>query len=315
MTDKEFGRLCRRGLLQLLVAQGKDARQLQEEFDETSRALAQAQESNERLKAKLDEKDALIDKLKNRLDQKDARIRKLREDMEAWRNSRQIQLEEAGSIAAAALRLNGIFEAAQQASDPRQELELYLCGAGGTAFEGNSGLSADGAPGHLCCQGQPPGGLGDHHHGGPGSYGTLRRRPETLRQYRGSVFPGAGAAPLRTADGTFGQAGLPDGASLRSAGRKLTDILQKRINCRFLTGRQRTGVQYYVNSVICEADSRAAPAEQQLAGQNYLDGRRQNRLLPLHVGDAKSSSTAPWAQPEGRENGWMSRLGRGIMNK
>ena len=32
-------------------------------------------------------------------------------------------------------------------------------------------------------------------------------------------------------------------------------ILQKRINCRFLTGRQRTGVQYYVNSVICEADS------------------------------------------------------------
>lgn len=32
-------------------------------------------------------------------------------------------------------------------------------------------------------------------------------------------------------------------------------ILQKRINCRFLTGRQRTGVRYYVNSVICEADS------------------------------------------------------------
>lgn len=117
MTDKEFRRLRRRDLLQLLVAQGKDARQLQEEFDETSRALAQAQESNERLKAKLNEKDALIDKLKNRLDQKDARIRKLREDMEAWRNSRQIQLEEAGSIAAAALRLNGIFEAAQQAAD------------------------------------------------------------------------------------------------------------------------------------------------------------------------------------------------------
>ena len=38
-------------------------------------------------------------------------------------------------------------------------------------------------------------------------------------------------------------------------------ILQKRINCRFLTGRQRTGVQYYVNSVICEADSVNATAE------------------------------------------------------
>ena len=28
-------------------------------------------------------------------------------------------------------------------------------------------------------------------------------------------------------------------------------ILQKRINDHFLVGRQRTGIQYHVNSVVC----------------------------------------------------------------
>ena len=35
-------------------------------------------------------------------------------------------------------------------------------------------------------------------------------------------------------------------------------VIQKRINCRFLIGRQRTGVQYYVNSVICSPDKSRA---------------------------------------------------------
>ena len=117
MTEKEFHKLRRRDLLQLLVAQGKENLQLQGEFDETSAQLQQMQETNERLKARLNEKDALIDKLKGRLDQKDARIKKLREDMEAWKTSRRIQLVEAGSIAEAALRLSGIFETAQKAAD------------------------------------------------------------------------------------------------------------------------------------------------------------------------------------------------------
>lgn len=36
--------------------------------------------------------------------------------------------------------------------------------------------------------------------------------------------------------------------------RENCSILQRRINYRFLVGRQRTGVQYYVNSVVCTAD-------------------------------------------------------------
>ena len=35
--------------------------------------------------------------------------------------------------------------------------------------------------------------------------------------------------------------------------RENCDIIEKRINQNFITGRQRTGVQYHVNSVICEA--------------------------------------------------------------
>lgn len=135
MTEKEFHKLRRRDLLQLLVAQGKENIQLQSESDETKAELAQLQEnyerlkkkldekdagfqeSNDRLKARLNEKDALIEKLKGRLDQKDARIRELREQMEEWLNSRRIELEEAGSIAEAALRLSGIFQVAQQAAE------------------------------------------------------------------------------------------------------------------------------------------------------------------------------------------------------
>lgn len=135
MTEKEFHKLRRRDLLQLLVAQGKENLQIQAELDETSSQLAQLQEGyerlkakldekdasfgevNDRLKARLDEKDALIEKLKGRLDAKDARIHELREQMEEWLASRRIELEDAGSIAEAALRLNGIFEVAQQAAE------------------------------------------------------------------------------------------------------------------------------------------------------------------------------------------------------
>lgn len=156
MTEKEFRKLRRRDLLQLLVAQGKENIQLQEELDETKGELAQSQESNDRLKAKLDEKDALIEKLKGRLDEKDAvtegekaqsqkssdrlkakldekdalieklkgrldekdaKIHQLREEMAELRVSRRIELEKSGSIAEAALKLNGVFEAAQRAAD------------------------------------------------------------------------------------------------------------------------------------------------------------------------------------------------------
>lgn len=117
MTEKELHKLKRQDFLQLLLTQGQEMAELQTQLKDTTAELEQIRMTDERLKEKLNEKDELIEKLKGRLDQKDATINSLRTEMEADRASRRIELDEAGSIAMAALRLNGVFEAAQQAAD------------------------------------------------------------------------------------------------------------------------------------------------------------------------------------------------------
>ncbi len=92
MTEKELHKLRKQDLLQLLLAQGREAAELQEQITKLSASLEETEAGNERLKAKLDEKDELIEKLKSRLDEKDARITKMREIMKTWRANRQIEL-------------------------------------------------------------------------------------------------------------------------------------------------------------------------------------------------------------------------------
>ena len=75
MTEKELRRLSRAELLEMLLAQTEENRQLKRELQEAREALT----------------------------------------------DRQIAIEESGSMAEAALRLNGVFEAADQAV--RQYLE------------------------------------------------------------------------------------------------------------------------------------------------------------------------------------------------
>lgn len=103
MTDKEFHKLGRRELLQLLLAQAKEADELRAQLTETTEQLSQLEENYERLR--------------KRLDQKDEQIHKLRDSLQAEKKKREIELADAGSIAEASLRLNGIFEAAQRAAD------------------------------------------------------------------------------------------------------------------------------------------------------------------------------------------------------
>ena len=103
MTDKELRKLNRRELLQLMLDQGKETLELRQSLEETCAELETLQSNYERLK--------------KRLDQKDIQIRQLTETLEAERTKREIELEEAGSIAEAALRLNGVFEAAQAAAE------------------------------------------------------------------------------------------------------------------------------------------------------------------------------------------------------
>lgn len=110
MADKELRRLKRRELLKMLLVQCRETERLQKETDEANAALADLTERYERLIGKLNVKD-------ERLNQKDAQIAALKGTIEEMKMNRVIELEEAGSIAEAALRLNGIFEAAQQAAD------------------------------------------------------------------------------------------------------------------------------------------------------------------------------------------------------
>jgi chromosome segregation ATPase len=117
MTEKEFSKLRRQDLLQLLLAQGREAKQADEQIAALQQQCQELEGTCNRLKEKLDDKDRQLDRLKGRLNQKDASIRDLRETLEGERASRTIQLREDGNIAQAALRLNGVFEAAQNAAD------------------------------------------------------------------------------------------------------------------------------------------------------------------------------------------------------
>lgn len=77
MTDKELQRLKRGELLEILLEQSKE---------------------NESLKSQIEEKDKVISGLKEKLE------------------SREIELEEAGTIAEASFKLNGVFDAAEKAA-------------------------------------------------------------------------------------------------------------------------------------------------------------------------------------------------------
>lgn len=110
MVDKELRRLKRRDLLHMLLTQCQETERLQQENGEMLQELTELRETLERLKGKLNIKD-------ERLNQKDARIRELQAEIEEMKASKAIELEDAGNIAEAALRLNGIFEAAQRSAE------------------------------------------------------------------------------------------------------------------------------------------------------------------------------------------------------
>lgn len=103
MMDKELRKLSRRELLQMLVVQVRETGDTKQELAETTEQLRELEQNYERLR--------------KRLDQKDARIHELVDTLQAERTKREIELEKAGSIAEAALRLNGVFEMAQKAAD------------------------------------------------------------------------------------------------------------------------------------------------------------------------------------------------------
>ena len=159
MTEKELHRLKRHDLLQLLLAQGREAAQLQARIDEMGAELEELQNANtrfierlndkdiqigklkerldekdaqmEKFKERLNEKDAQIERLKGRLGQKDKRICSLEQEKEEYRSGRIFEMDEILSLTIVGQKLEGIFASAQKA------VEEYLEGAQ---------KKADGAP-------------------------------------------------------------------------------------------------------------------------------------------------------------------------
>lgn len=113
MTDKELQKLGRRELLQMLLEQAREAERLGALLKETEGKYQELQDSYERLRG--------------RLDKKDVQIQNLRATLQTEREKREVDMENAGSIAEAALRLNGVFEAAQRAANQylQSVRELY----------------------------------------------------------------------------------------------------------------------------------------------------------------------------------------------
>lgn len=104
MTDKELQKLGRRELLQLLLEQAKEAERLGKTLKETDEQLKQMEQSYERLR--------------ERLDHKDAQIHELRDALEAERaKPRAATIMEAGNLAEEALKVSGVLEAAQRAAE------------------------------------------------------------------------------------------------------------------------------------------------------------------------------------------------------
>ena len=129
MTEKELQKLKRHEVLGLLLLQVKEADELREQLTVTEDRLQTAEQTVERLKSRLNEKDEQLERLKERLnekdvqinrlkarlDQKDEKIAQLTAEIEGYWQDALDHSEREGSIAEAALRLSGIFEAAQKA--------------------------------------------------------------------------------------------------------------------------------------------------------------------------------------------------------
>lgn len=103
MTDKELHKLDRKQMLQLMLESGREAERCRKQLEKAEEQISRLEKN--------------IEHLKKRLDKKDAQIHELKEALQEGQKEMDIGLEEAGSIAEAALKLNGVFEAAQKAAD------------------------------------------------------------------------------------------------------------------------------------------------------------------------------------------------------
>ncbi len=109
MTEKELRKLGRHDLLELLVEQSREAARLDAALQEKEEEFRKASEGNERLKEKLNDKDALIETLRSRLDSREAKIEALEAEAARLRSEGWKELQESNLPAELLTRLKALM--------------------------------------------------------------------------------------------------------------------------------------------------------------------------------------------------------------
>ena len=112
MSEQELRSLNRKELLEIMIEQGRDLEASKAKYEKDLAFLKSEHEKD-------------MDYLRVEYEKEIAALKKDLEHAQAALESRQIAIDEAGSIAMAALQINGVFEAAQAAS--QQYIENIRC--------------------------------------------------------------------------------------------------------------------------------------------------------------------------------------------
>lgn len=167
MTNKELQKLGRRELLQLLLDQAKEADRLGKLLKANDEQLKQLEEGYERLR--------------DRLDKKDAQIHQLKDELQAERDKREAET---------ALRFNGGFDPAQQMAEQylRRAQGRYPASAGAAAPGPEAGAARPGFQAQPSYQAQDP-------YGGPYQAQTPDPFPYQVPSQSQEPYPCQAPAP------------------------------------------------------------------------------------------------------------------------
>lgn len=130
--EQDLRKLGRGDLLALLLEQTRENERLDKAVKLQQSQLGEAGEQIARLKDRLDEKDGQIARLTEKLDGKDAQISRLKDRLdekdEEIGRMQAVDLDNPGTLAAAALKASGLLKAAEEAAaqylDGARQIEI-----------------------------------------------------------------------------------------------------------------------------------------------------------------------------------------------
>ena len=121
MTEKEFRKLKRGDLLELLLTESRENTDMNHQLEQLQEQKKTLMKINAKLRQQFQQKDTELSAVLQRMEQKDLEIRELRQNVEELRKARDLKIEKAADdITDVTLKMRGVFETARKAAD------LYL---------------------------------------------------------------------------------------------------------------------------------------------------------------------------------------------